>query len=862
MTTPLDANQSSKDFNPSDGSIWLVGDHYHGWMAFERKPGVDNDPEHQPSHVELHRQPRFHYAPGGAWYAKKFLDRAWGANLSKGRAITLACPPNDEQMGAAFSRPEAFAPYSSIVSFTLDAYPTTPGGPVENKAFRIKCHYGYHSTQAAINKDRNALDRLRKSNPSESETCRRKLDEIAAIEEEYHQSAVTYLDAFSRLTEGSRPQLLIVDDMDMGFRDYEGFAGDVHRQSQWGSFLREHFASDSSLNHVLVLLGRSLPDPGRDQTDSKMSDLARAERSTGLWAQLAVFHRDQTIIIVNADLLRNTGAPINKRTAWEKTAEDCINALKDSDNAKLRPFGLFAHIIIRCGITGAIHCYREGPGKERVADLYYDSKADGGFFRDVDKEGGIIGNNSVFTACVARQLLNATGSRTPTETMEAIRAGIVAAIPTCQRFFRAGYLIDPDKAAAGLLEAWSDPKDDLFIEPPYDPSRHKGNAPTHSALVDVVRIRDKSTPGRWYIAANIAKEQFARDIVERGLPAALNNPSLSGEQRAFAPMGSFGNLKTVDRDEIEGFYAIANVIRQYLEVIARNPLAGPMSIAVFGPPGSGKSFTVREIIKSVDPAVERNFSEINMAQLSSSKELASHLLRVHDIISVGNTPLVFFDEFDCEFDNRPLGWLKYFLAPMEGGSFKHPDEGIFGLGRGIFVFAGGTEVNYQAFEQRGAKETMEKRGQSFKDAKGPDFLSRLRGHINIKGINFAPYPEEEDDKLYPLRRAVILRSILQRTGLVTDVDEIAQIDNSLLDALLILRDEEGEKNKKPAVFKYDTRSLKTIIDMCLRLHGRIEKASLPPTALLDMHVKSWLLDKAMADHPDPKDTKSDSQVIQ
>jgi hypothetical protein len=855
MTIPIDAVQSSQGFTPDRGSIWLVGDHYHGWMAFERKPGVDNDPEHQPSHVELHRRPRFHYAPGGAWYVKKFLDRAWNGDLLIGRAITLACPSNDEEMGEIFIKPEAFAPYHSTVSFTLDAFPRSPDGPAEDTAFRIKCHYGYHSTEKAIKRDRAALQGLQKLEPAASEACRSKLDDIARIEERYHKSAVTYLDAFRKLTKGSHPKLLIIDDMDMGFRNYRGFAGNSQPPSNWGSFLKEHFTNEPSVNHILVLLGRSLPG-----IDDKTSKISRAPRPTGLWAQLTAFHADQTIIIVNADLLRDTGAPINKRTAWERTAEDTIGALNDRKLTKLRSFEAFAHVIIRCGVTGAIHCYREASGKERVADLYYDSKADGGFFRDVDKEGGIVGNNSVFTACVAKHLLDPNKVRTP---IEGIGAGIAAAIPICQRFFRGGYRIDSDKAAAGLLEEWSDPPVNLFMESAYKASEHKGNAPTHSTLIDKVRIADEHASGRWYIAAPTKKDnslQLAHEIVVRGLPHALNNPSLPEEQRIFAPVGSFGDLKTIDRDEIEGFYAISNVIRQYLEVISRNPLAGPMSIAVFGPPGSGKSFTVKEIIRSVDPTVERNFSEINMAQLSSSKELASHLLRVHDIISVGNTPLVFFDEFDCAFDKGPLGWLKYFLAPMEGGTFKHPDEGVFRLGRGIFVFAGGTATTYKEFEEQGTRKT-EDGGEVFRDAKGPDFLSRLRGHVNIKGINFAPFPGQNDDKLYPLRRAVILRSILHRTGLVTEVDKTAQIDNSLLDTLLVLRDKEGEKIKKGAVFKYDTRSLKTVVEMCLRLHGRIERASLPPPALLDMHVKSELLYEEMPKHEDLRDTTSDMQSI-
>lgn len=859
MISPHGRLRRRRNDIPKRGSIWLVGDHYHGWMAFERKPGLDNDPEHQPSHVELHRQPRFHYAPGGAWYVKKFLDCVWDTQLSVAKSITLACAPNDRKMGSFFKRPAPFAPYTPTVSFTLDAYPRQPDGPAEDRVFRMKSHYGYHSTQDALNKDRRSIARfLELTSPGpETKACDAKLKKIATRETQYQQSADTYLKAFRALSTGTSPKLLIIDDMDMGFRDYKGFSAVAKKRSDWGSFLVTHFKNDSSSNHILVLLGRSLPDLFPVPKDRSVEGLPPVKQTAGLWRQLAKSNAQHTIIIVNADLLRFTGAPVSKRTSWEQTAEDCITALQD--NVKFAPFGCFAHVIIRFGVTGAIHRYREGSSDKWTADLYYDSKAPGGLFRDVEEEGGIVGNNSVFASCVARRLLGSGGDGSA---HKAIAAGIVDAIPGCQRFFRGGYRISADKAALGWLEGWSDPDPELFIEQPYKPSRHKGHAPTHSTLIDSVRINEKKGGGRWYIAADAtagkARLSLAYEIVRRGLTTALNNPSFKERRGIFAPIASFGNLKTIDRDEVEGFYSIANVIRQYRKVISIDPLAGPMSIAVFGPPGSGKSFTVREIIKSVDPEIERNFSEINMAQLSSAKELASHLLRVHDIISVGKTPLVFLDEFDCDFDNKPLGWLKYFLAPMEGGTFKHPEEGVFRLGRGIFVFAGGTRGNYKEFVVEEPRAKVNKIAQEsfnkFKNAKAPDFLSRLRGHLNVKGINAAGEPGSNDDHLFPLRRAIILRSILQRTGLITEIDNIAQIDNSLLKALLVLR--EGKKK----VFRYDIRSLKTVIDMCSRLHGRIEKASLPLEEELEMHVESKLLYQAMKDNPDLKNTSDDGST--
>ena len=62
---------------------------------------------------------------------------------------------------------------------------------------------------------------------------------------------------------------------------------------------------------------------------------------------------------------------------------------------------------------------------------------------------------------------------------------------------------------------------------------------------------------------------------------------------------------------------------------------------------------------------------------------------MRDLGLSGKLPLVFWDEFDTALEGQPLGWLRYFLAPMQDGAFQdgqitHP------IGRAIFVFAGGT----------------------------------------------------------------------------------------------------------------------------------------------------------------------------
>ena len=93
-----------------------------------------------------------------------------------------------------------------------------------------------------------------------------------------------------------------------------------------------------------------------------------------------------------------------------------------------------------------------------------------------------------------------------------------------------------------------------------------------------------------------------------------------------------------------------------------------MSYAVFGPPGSGKSFGIKQIIYSLGGNID--LIERNISQFESYSDLVKAFQVSRDISLKGKVPLVFFDEFDAEFDGKSLGWLKYFLAPCRMGFLK------------------------------------------------------------------------------------------------------------------------------------------------------------------------------------------------
>jgi len=292
------------------------------------------------------------------------------------------------------------------------------------------------------------------------------------------------------------------------------------------------------------------------------------------------------------------------------------------------------------------------------------------------------------------------------------------------------------------------------------------------------------------------------DIVLRGADVALKP----------VPKAIFGKYFTVDRDEIERINSIRNLIVTYLN----NPKDGrPLSFAVFGPPGSGKSFAVRELMRDVAGESAASYS-FNLSQMRDSTDLHQAFHRIRDASIRNQTPFVFWDEFDT----ARLDWLKDFLCPMQDAEFhaggvQHP------FGKAIFVFAGGTAASLAEFDKKPGVPEYE----VFKDKKGPDFVSRLRGHIDVKG----PNPEKGvSANAHIIRRAIMLRKNLEKHAqhLFNPTTNHAAVDASVVRAFLTARN-----------YEHGARSIESIVSMSNLISAwRFGAAELPSTDLLKLHV--------------------------
>jgi hypothetical protein len=278
-----------------------------------------------------------------------------------------------------------------------------------------------------------------------------------------------------------------------------------------------------------------------------------------------------------------------------------------------------------------------------------------------------------------------------------------------------------------------------------------------------------------------------------------------------APLGALIPLSV---DESRQLHSMRELINRYL---GQRRHVRPLCLAVFGSPGSGKSFAVKQVQAEVQEqsGVRLVSATINLTQLASpvalTGALVAAMMAAHE--EEGSVPIIFFDEFDTTRDGAAYGWLGSFLAPMHDGEFIH-DGRTVKLKKAVYVFAGGTAQTMQEFTSRQSEP-------EFRRAKGPDFVSRLRGFLDVRGPNEAPRT---------WRRALVLRHELAERVRRHGKDKF-RIDRPLIDAFL-----------RAGRYRYGARSIAALIEIAELDQELLGWKLLPDDHLVGLHVDHGRLD--------------------
>lgn len=596
--------------------------------------------------------------------------------------------------------------------------------------------------------------------------------------------------------DGKEVEILIIDDKRFGFRGSEKDENKIDQRLYWPDF--------SKPNLIILRMAR---------------DLCKGE----LWQNLIAKteYSNKLIAVFTATDLRHAEVRVSRELSWEQTISDVMKALTSKELESTRNC---KYVLVSFDAVGLlIWC----PKDSTLNVIYTPNLMEG------QDQSAIEGHINGHTYCFISALIYYIAKKENPDynnLITILKESACIGIHAMNELYSKGFFVkEPykeekynnenplylsisssvDVVKNAVIAGFKALKESSMADKNTKEEAVKAWEKSYSAIAHIEELSIEKVLSKGFsILDHFSTERNAKDILEKGIDKAMTG----------VPVCKFNDLIVIDREEIESLYSMRNVILEYDKKRKNNLSAQPLSLSVFGPPGSGKSFAVKQLAKYLTKSrqltTEHDILEFNLSQFSDPKEIIEAFHQIRDKVLSGKLPFVFWDEFDSKLKGNELGWLKYFLAPMQDGAFQdgqitHP------IGSCIFVFAGGTYPTFSKFMTPSGEHTD-------KSSKKPDFLSRLKGHLTIKGVN-----KDTGGNHYKIRRAILLRGLLKKHAeTIWTKDDKPNIHNSVINAFMDIDE-----------YKHGARSMEAIIVMS-RLSGEMEftASALPPISQLDIHV--------------------------
>lgn len=539
---------------------------------------------------------------------------------------------------------------------------------------------------------------------------------------------------------------------------------------------------------------------------------------------------DRLVLVIASEDVQSSNVRAGVGLSWEQTVHDLAFALAHSpDFSAMR---LAKHVVVTIGHEGALWMERVDSRDTFRFRLLFDAGHMSGEWTDsIDAPGSAYGYSSCFVAAITARVAAATDA----EVASAVESGIERGVWATRALRVLGHgpvsNQEPSFPVREVGELLASDSLDAFHR-----AHRDGNlawrklatlgwieVPTSIVgTADDTRAADRSV---WRMLESSEQALRGAPLYGKAMRVALRGTLAL----ANVPYARFGKFFTVDREEIEALSLVKRLMRRYLRDTDERK---PLSIAVFGPPGAGKSFGIKQIAEAVIDSKKRGVLEFNLSQFNDVDDLIGAFHQVRDTALDGKLPIVFWDEFD----SQGYKWLQYLLAPMQDGKFQegqitHP------IGRCVFVFAGATSYTFEHFGPADPRspDTEDQREHrrahaDFVLKKGPDFKSRLHGFVNVLGPNprqqwrAGVWQDDPDDVCFPVRRAVLLRSLLALMDPAKSETRL-DIDPGLLGALI----EIGH-------YKHGSRSFEKLVQSLKTSGPPYRRSGLPADEILAMNV--------------------------
>lgn len=554
-----------------------------------------------------------------------------------------------------------------------------------------------------------------------------------------------------------------------------------------------------------------------------------------LFQELNSRFRNKLTIVTSVDEIRKECVLVSGGISWEQTALDLIYELKF--NKTLNHLLSCRNLIITFRSEGALYLEMKDEEIWKCRLIFDPEFLEGEWAKANEIKGDVIGSMTCFTASIVYGFMQkesnmesmVTAGLSSMRKYQIIGHGQDEAVPAFPFAKISNEIINPNSVFASA-----------FV--PLPNRMNCGENLPGSALEDEPDGRGNKSECKTFQNQNwtILEGNYLPDPAKKPEPlfdTAFRFALFGRKELANTPFLKFGKLLTYDRKEIEALRNIRNLIDDY---IAEGKADKPLSLAVFGAPGSGKSFAVKQLAEHL----KLPFLEFNLSQFVDVRELEGAFHQVRDEVLKNKVPVIFWDEFD----SQAYRWLQYLLAPMQDGKFQqgqitHP------IGKCIFIFAGATSFTFETFgvnyfespdKESSPAEIIKYEANLAKEQdlilkKVPDFKSRLSGYLNVQGPNQLECLDKngkvmvengetvynKDDIFYPVRRALFLRGLSGKKD-----DETLEIDAGLLNALI-----------KTGKYRHGSRSMeKIVLNIRSGNQNKFRRSGLPSMSILSMLV--------------------------
>lgn len=488
---------------------------------------------------------------------------------------------------------------------------------------------------------------------------------------------------------------------------------------------------------------------------------------------------DRLVVIVQADDIRAEGVELSQGSSWEKTCEDFVRNI--GAVGSLVTLVTCPHLIVVFGCDGIV--YHRGLDVLKPVLFFDPLRTEDEFFKQNVKY--VPGVMEAFVAGFAKALVQSD----EVVYEDCIKAGF----KTSRRLARKGISSPGPNGSLydvpAIMEA-KEVNDDALIR--FDiPSDEIGKGEQNWSLLDFV-IADSA--------------EVARRIVLEG----ISNINI--------PLSRIKKLVLFDRKEIQLFHTLKSHLTEYLAV----PQVKPLSIALFGPRGSGKTFAALQVTEAAAAGKRVRPLVFDLSEFKKLEDLAEAFHQIRDCALDGYVACAYFKNFDVSFLGDPFGWLPHLLPAMINGRFF--DGPVSRPTGGALLFFGASATKTFAAFRRHAEKSNTRAVQ--------EFIGCLQGFVDVAGFNRGGV----GDKLYPFRRAVVLRALLEERAPKLKSGDGIRIDESVLSGLLLVSE-----------YFQGIRSLKSVLAMS-HLHNALHfsRSALPSETQLQLHVDYGQFVKAMS----------------